>query len=68
MPVHIWDPDGLQCVLGFAYNVIPTYYCIYMYVWEWHVCHFLGPLFFVVLVMSVVVFSPLPSVCVFLQP
>ena len=32
MPVHIWDPDGSQCLLGFAYNVIPTYYCIYVYI------------------------------------
>ena len=33
MPVHIWIPDCLQCVLVFAYNVIPMYYCIYVYIW-----------------------------------
>ena len=60
MPVHIWDPDGSQCVLGFAYNVIPTYYCIYVYIGgdvcavSWGRCSLIG-----VLVMSVVVFCPL---------
>ena len=52
-------PDGSQCVLGFAYNVIPTYYCIYVYTGGdvcavcWGRCSLIG-----VLVMSVVVFFP----------
>ena len=25
-------PDGSQCVLRFAYKVIPIYYCIYVYI------------------------------------
>ena len=35
MTICLWTfgiPDGSQCVLGFAYNVIPTYCCIYVYI------------------------------------
>jgi len=51
-------PDGSQCVLGFTYNVIPAYCCIYVYTGGdvcdicWGRCSLIG-----VLVMSVVVFS-----------
>jgi len=49
-------PDGSQCVLGFAYYVITTYCCIYVYTGgevcavSWDFCFLIG-----VLVMSVVV-------------
>ena len=46
-------PDGSQCVLGFANDVIPMYFCIYA------TCVLLlGAVVLVVMVMSVVV---LPS-------
>ena len=45
-----------DCVLGFAYNMIPTYYCIHLYIGVTCVL-LLGAVDLVVLVMSVVVFS-----------
>jgi uncharacterized membrane protein len=49
-------PDGSQCVSGFAYKVIPMYYCIYVYIWGDVCAASWGAVVLVVLVMSVVVF------------